>query len=256
MKMRNIYLSLIIMLSLCISSLSFAAGDNLPPKEKIWPFDGMLGKFDRVAAQRGFKVYKEVCSACHGLKNLYFRNLVDLGFSEAEVKTLASEYEVKDGPNDEGDFFGRPALLSDKFPTPFENENQARAANGGSYPLDLSLIVKARPNGANYLFSILTGYKDHPADFQLQEGLHYNPYFSGKQIAMAPPLSHDQVEYVDGPAASIEQMAKDLTIFLQWVAEPEMEHRKSMGLKALIYLVMMTVMLYVAKQRIWKKLRK
>ena len=227
----------------------------LPPKKLPWPSDGPLGKIDKQAAQRGFQVYKEVCSACHGLYNLSYRNLKDLGFSETEIKEIAKGHIVKDGPNDDGEMFDRPGLPSDKFVRPYPNEQAARASNGGAYPPDLSLIVKARENGSNYLYSILTGYEEPPKDFKLGQGLYYNPYFPGEQIAMPPPLLPNQVTYMDSTNASVEQMAKDVTVFLQWAAEPEMEHRKSMGLKAMGFLVFFTIFFYISKNRIWRNVR-
>lgn len=220
-----------------------------------WHFDGHFGTFDRGAVQRGFQVYKEVCSACHGIERIAFRNLQEIGFSEAEVKTLAAEYSFPtiDG---EGEEIERPGLPSDKFPNSFANEEAARAANNGAYPPDLSLIVKARPNGANYVHSLLTGYGEAPEGFVLAEGQYYNPYFEGRQIVMAPPLVMDgQVSYEDGTEASIDQMAHDLVNFLQWAAEPEMEARKAMGLKVILFLLAFTAFFYIAKKRIWNDVK-
>lgn len=243
-------------LILFCSNLVFAADDAYPPKKMIWPFEGAFGKFDRRAAQRGFKVYMEVCSACHALKHLYYRNLKEIGFSEAEIKELAKRFTVIDGPNDDGEMFEREAIPADKFVRPYPNEQAARAANNGAYPSDLSLMVKARHDGANYIYSLLTGYYDAPEGFEVPDGLYYNPYFPGKKIAMPPPImSNDQVEYPDGTNATIEQMSRDLVIFLQWASEPEMEHRKSLGLKVLIYLSIFTVLFYIAKQRMWSRLK-
>lgn len=235
---------------------SLASTESLKPKKLVWPFEGLWGSFDRQAAQRGAQVYFEVCSACHALKHLYYRNLLDIGFSEAEIKAIAAEKTILAGPDEFGEQFERKALPSDLFVPPYPNEEAARAANNGAYPVDLSLIVKARENGANYLYSLLTGYQTPPADFHLMEGLHYNPYFEGKQIAMPAPLSAGQVEYMNQTTASIEQMAKDVTIFLQWAAEPEMEHRKSMGLKVMLYLIIFTIFFYIAKNRIWRNIKK
>ncbi|MCP5375138.1 MAG: cytochrome c1 [Rickettsiaceae bacterium] len=224
------------------------------PLQLIWPFEGIFGTFDRQAAQRGAQVYLEVCSTCHSNHNLYYRNLKDIGFSEAEIKQLAQKYTVKDGPNAEGEMFDRPALPSDRFVSPYPNEEAARAANNGAYPVDLSLIIKARQDGPNYVFSLLSGYQDAPADVKLMPGLYYNPYFEGGQIAMPPPLTEGQVTFSDGTPATVEQMAKDVVVFLQWAAEPEMEHRKSMGLKVMIFLLVFTVFFYIAKKKIWKNI--
>jgi ubiquinol-cytochrome c reductase cytochrome c1 subunit len=242
-------------IGLSSSVLAGGGGAGAPhaPRQMNWAFDGAFGTVDKPAAQRGLQVYKEVCAACHGLKRVAFRNLTEIGFSEAEVKALAASYMVKDGPNDDGEMFERPGKPSDHFVSPFANEQAARAANNGAYPPDLSLIVKARPDGANYLYSLMTGYTEAPADVTLNPGMNYNPYFPTHQIAMPAPLSDGRVEYQDGTAASVDQMSRDLTVFLQWAAEPEMEHRKQMGIKVLIYLVIFTAFMYIAKKRIWRR---
>lgn len=226
------------------------------PLQLVWPFEGIFGTFDRQAAQRGAQVYLEVCSTCHSNHNLYYRNLKDIGFSEAEIKQLAQKYTVKDGPNAEGEMFDRPALPSDRFVSPYPNEEAERTANNGAYPVDLSLIIKARQDGPNYVFSLLSGYQEAPANVKLMPGLYYNPYFEGGQIAMPPPLTEGQVTFSDGTPATVEQMAKDVVVFLQWAAEPEMEHRKSMGLKVMIFLLVFTVFFYVTKKKIWKNILK
>jgi len=248
----KILISIIIIL---VSCLSLANEKALPPKKMKWSFDGIFGSVDREAAQRGFQVYKEVCSVCHGLNNLYYRNLKDIGFSDDEIKEIAKGYTIKDGPNDDGEMFDRPALPSDRFVSPYPNEQAARAANNGAHPPDLSLIIKARHDGANYIYSLLTGYKEPPAGFKLMNGAHYNPYFPGGQIAMPSPLTDGQVTYMDGTKSSVEQMSHDVAVFLQWAAEPEMEHRKSMGLKVMMFLVMFTIFFYIAKNRIWSNLK-
>lgn len=254
--MKVIIKFLTISLILVANSLVFAGNDYIQPKDAKWPFDGPFGSFDRQAAQRGFQVYKEVCSACHGLYHLAYRNLKEIGFSEEEIKEIAKNYRVKDGPNDEGEMFERDAVPSDKFVSPFINEKAARAANNGAYPLDLSLIIKAREDGANYVYSLLTGYENPPSDFHLMEGLNYNPYFPGHQIAMASPLvSEGQVTYQDGTVATVDQMARDVVVFLQWAAEPEMEHRKSAGLRVMVFLVIFTGFFYIAKKRVWSRLK-
>lgn len=225
------------------------------PLQMDWSFDGALGTFDHTSIQRGFQVYKEVCSACHGVNRIAFRNLQEVGFSEAEVKALAADYSIKD-LNNEGEEVERPGKPSDRLPSPFANELAARAANGGAYPPDLSLMVKARHDGANYVFSLLTGYAHAPAGFVMNDGMHYNPYFEGRQIAMPQPLlMHGQVTFEDGTDASVEQMAKDVVNFLQWSAEPEMEARKRMGLKVIVFLLAFTGFFYVAKKRVWKNVK-
>ena len=225
------------------------------PKDLVWPFDGMTGHFDRQSAQRGFQVYREVCASCHSLNRIAFRNLADIGFSEAEVKALAAEYMVMDAePNDEGEMFERPGRPADRIPKTYPNEQAARYVNNGAYPPDLSLIVKARVDGPDYLYSLLTGYGQKvPSNVAVSEGTYYNPYFSLSQgIAMAPPLMNDLVSYEDGTNASVEQMARDVVVFLQWTAEPEMEERKRMGIKVLMFLLIMTVLFYFAKKRVWR----
>lgn len=237
------------------TSYALANATSLKPKQILWPFEGVFGKFDRQSAQRGAQVYLEVCSACHGLDHLYYRNLKDIGFSDDEIKEIAKKKTIMDGPNEAGEMFERQALISDRFVPPYPNEQAARAANNGSYPVDLSLIVKAREDGANYIFSLLTGYQEPPKDLAVPTGLYYNPYFEGKYIAMPAPLSADQVTYIDGTPASVEQMSRDIVVFLQWAAEPEMEHRKSMGLKVMIFLVIFTIFFYIAKKRIWQNIK-
>lgn len=226
----------------------------LHPKQMKWEFDGAFGRFDRASAQRGYQVYKEVCSACHSLKLVAYRNLTQLGFSEDEVKQIASEALVSDGPNDDGEMFDRTGLPSDKFVSPYANEQAARSANGGAFPPDLSLIVKARHDGANYVYSLLTGFVDAPEGFAMAEGKSYNPYFEGRQIGMPQPISDDgQVDYRDGTVATKEQMAIDVVNFLQFAAEPETEHRKKMGIRTMIFLGVLFLILLAAKKAVWKK---
>ncbi|MDX2049801.1 MAG: cytochrome c1 [Rickettsiaceae bacterium] len=250
--MRNLIYIFIIAL---ICESSYAAESHIKNKKILWPFEGIFGSVDRQAAQRGFQVYKEVCSSCHGISRISYRNLLEIGFSEAEIKEISKTYNVKDGPNDQGEMFERQAIMSDKLVPPYANEQQARAANNGAYPPDLSLIIKARHDGANYIYSLLTGYREPPEGFKMMEGLYYNDYFPGHQIAMPRPLSDGQVEYQNGLPASVHQMSSDLVVFLQWAAEPEMERRKSLGLKTMIYLGLFTVIFYFAMKRIWSKLK-
>ncbi len=232
-----------------------AAGSGVELLSKTWSHDGVFGKFDKAAAQRGFQVYREVCAGCHSLDFVAFRNLRDLGFSEDEVKAVAAEYEVTDGPDDEGEMFERPGKPFDYLPAPYPNENAARAANGGAYPPDLSLIAKARADGTNYVYSLLQGYNDEPpAGVEVSEGMSYNAYFPGHQIAMAQPLYEEGVEYSDGTAATLEQHATDIATFLTWTAEPKLEERKGMGLKVMIFLVILTGLFYATKRKIWSDL--
>jgi len=247
-----------VLLMLIASNLS-ASEDHKPFKKVGWPFEGIFGNFDRQAIQRGFKVYKEVCSVCHSLKRVAFRNLSEIGFSEEEVKAIAAGYTIQDGPNDEGEMFERPGKPSDYFPSPYANDKAARAAsNNGALPPDQSLIIKAREDGANYIYSLLTGYAKPPADFQLGENMQYNPYYAGggSQFSMIPPLlQDDQVEYVDGTKATVDQMSKDVVNFLQWASEPEMEQRKALGFKVLIFMAIFTVVFYFAKKSIWSRVK-
>ncbi len=226
----------------------------LHPKQMKWNFEGVFGSLDQASAQRGFQVYKEVCSSCHGLKLVAYRNLKEIGFSEEEVKQIAAEYTVSDGPNDDGDMFDRPALPSDRIVGPYANDNAARASNGGALPPDLSLIIKARHDGPNYVYSLITGFTQAPEGFHMAEGKSYNPYFEGRQISMPAPISEDgQVEYKDGTYATKEQMTADVVNFLQWAAEPETEKRNKMGVRTMIFLGSLLVVLLAAKKLVWKK---
>jgi ubiquinol-cytochrome c reductase cytochrome c1 subunit len=233
---------------------AWAVGEEVEPINRTWSSDGVFGTFDRGALQRGFQVFKEVCHTCHGLEYFAFRNAAELGYSEDEVRALAAEFEVTDGPDDQGEMFQRPARPSDKMPSPFPNEAAARASMGGALPPDLSLLVEARAGGADYIYSVLVGYEDPPADVEVPEGLHYNRYFPGHMIAMPPPLSEGQVAYEDGTEATVEQMAADVTEFLHFVAEPNLEARKQTGLKAMIFLVALAGIVYAYKRKVWADL--
>jgi ubiquinol-cytochrome c reductase cytochrome b/c1 subunit len=243
-----------------------------PPSQK-WSFAGPLGKFDRGSLQRGLKVYKEVCSACHSLNYIAFRNLADAGgpgYSTAQAAAFASDYKIKDGPNDQGDMFERPGRPADYFPAPFANEQAARAANGGAAPPDLSLITKARSyprgfpqflidfftqfqeQGPNYIDGLLQGFEEKaPAGFTLPEGSYYNKYFPGHAIKMPKPLSDGQVTFDDGSPATVAQYAKDVTTFLMWTAEPHMEARKRLGLQVFVFLLLFAGLMYFTKKKVW-----
>ncbi len=256
---RLFFISLLLVAPSISSANSEHASDALTtsalhPKKMKWEFDGIFGRFDRASAERGYQVYKEVCSSCHSLRLTAYRNLSEIGFSEDEVKQIAAEYSVTDGPNDDGEMFERPGLPSDKFVSPYANEKAARSANGGAFPPDLSLIIKARHDGANYVYSLLTGFTEAPEGFQMSEGKNYNPYFEGRQIGMPAPITDDgQVDYKDGTYATKEQMAIDVVNFLQFVSEPETEHRKKMGVRTMIFLGLLFVILLAAKKAVWKK---
>lgn len=259
-----------------------AAGGSYAPAEK-WSWTGFFGSFDKASAQRGLQVYKEVCAACHGLNRIAFRNLADLGYTEDQIKGFAAEnFEVEDGPNDEGEMFTRPAKPSDRFPNPFPNEQAAIAANG-AMPPDLSLIVKARAvgegniplnfvkwisgrgtaSGADYIYHLMTGYVEEDqiaaakaagelaADFEFVEGKSVNKWFPGHNITMAPPMGDEAVEYADGTPATLDNHARDIATFLAWASEPELEQRKEMGIKVILFLVVLLGLTIAVKRRLW-----
>ena len=241
----------------------FTASNNSNAVEKIeylktdWSFKGLFGKFDRGALQRGYQVYTEVCASCHSMKYVSYRNLAEKGgpeFTEEQAKAIAASFEIKDGPNNDGEMFYRPGKLSDKFIMPYENIKAAQAANGGAYPPDMSVLVKARGGGANYIYSLLQGYEDPPTGITLDEGVHYNKYMYGNNIKMASPLSDGLVEYSDGTKATVEQMSKDITTFLMWTAEPHLEARHQMGFKAIVYLIILTILVYFSMKKIWSRI--
>ena len=237
------------------SKISVAAGEKINYPQLNWTFSSVFGSFDRAAQQRGLQVYKEVCSGCHGLRLLAYRNLKAIGYNDDEIKAFAAENSVN-SLNDDGEEVERSARPSDKFVSPYPNEQAARAANGGAYPPDLSLIVKARPDGANYLHALLTGYVDAPADKKVPDGMYYNKYYSGNLIGMPQPLYADGVEYADGTKATPDQMAKDVTAFLAWASEPELEKRKSLGVTVMLFLLLLTILSYLAMKQIWAPIKK
>jgi ubiquinol-cytochrome c reductase cytochrome c1 subunit len=234
-----------------LSSPVWGASGDVALKTRDWSFSGPFGTFDKAAMQRGFQVYNEVCAGCHSLNLIAFRNFADLGYNEAEIKALAAQYEVRDGPNDDGEMFVRPAIPADRIPAPYANDNAARAGNNGALPPDLSLIAKARPNGPNYLYSLLSSYDDAPDGKEVPDGMYYNAAYPGHLIAMPQPLYGDDVEYSDGAATSIEAVSADLTQFLMWAAEPKMEVRKRIGVAAVFFLSIFVIFSYIAKRRIW-----
>ena len=243
---------LVVALGVICSGGARAQEEAPPAPHQQWPFGGVFGTYDRAALQRGFQVYKEVCSTCHPVKHLYFRDLTDIGYTEDEVKAIASTYQVtNEQPNDEGQMFQRPARPSDPIPGPFANDQAARAANNGALPPDLSLIAKAREGGPDYVYAILTGFKDAPAGMKMNPNMYYDEYFAGHQIAMPPPLSPDQVKYADGTQGSVPQMAHDVVTFLAWASEPNLDDRHRTGLKVMLFLVVAAGVFYAAKRKIW-----
>lgn len=231
-----------------------AGGDKAELQTREWSFSGPFGAFDKASMQRGFQVYREVCASCHSMDLIAFRNLADLGYSENEVKAIAAEYEVQDGPDDEGEMFMRPARPADKMPGPYRNDNEARANNNGALPPDLSLITKARAHGPDYLYSLLLSYKETSGGVDMPEGMYYNTVYPGNLIAMPQPLYGDDVEFTDGADTSIEGAAADVTQFLMWAAEPKLETRKRIGVAAVFFLSIFLIMSYLAKRRIWADL--
>ena len=224
--------------------------------EANWSFDGIFGTFDRASLQRGYQVYQEVCSGCHSVQHLSYRNLSEKGgpeFSESEAQAIAAQFEITDGPNSEGEMFTRTGKLSDKFASPYPNVQASTAANGGAYPPDMSVLAKARPGGANYIYSLLLGYEESPAGFELDDGVYYNKFMSGNKIKMSSPLSDGLVEYSDGTKSTTEQMATDITAFLVWASEPHLEAQHRMGFKTIIYLIILFTLVYLSKQKVWAR---
>jgi len=221
-----------------------------------WSFEGVFGTFDRASLQRGYQVYQEVCSGCHSVQHLSYRNLSEKGgpeFLPEEAKAIASQFEVTDGPNEDGEMFTRPGRLSDKFVSPFPNAKAAAAANGGSYPPDMSVLAKARKGGANYIYSLLMGYEEAPAGYELDDGVYYNKYMPGHRIKMAEPISDGVVEYTDGTEANKAQIVRDITTFLVWAADPHLEARHKMGFKVFFYLIILLTLVYLSKQKVWSR---
>ena len=237
-------------------SAAYAAEDAITPPDMDWPHEGIFGTYDKAALQRGYQIYRENCAACHSMRYLSYRNLQEIGFTEAEVKAIANEYMVQDGPNDEGEMFERSGQPADRFVSPYPNDNAARYANNGALPPDLSLIAKARGNGTDYIYALLNGYEDAPADETLANGQYWNKYFLGHKIAMPPPISDGAIMYSDGTAASVEMASADVAQFLTWAAEPQQDARKKMGLKVILYLMLLTLIMYLAKRKIWRDIKK
>ena len=256
--MQNILKIFIVfhLLFLNISS-AYSAGEKQSLLKQDWTFKSFFGKFDRSSLQRGYQVYTEVCASCHSMKYLSYRNLAEEGgpeFSIDQAKAIASSFEVSDGPNSDGEMFTRPAKLSDKFVMPYANIEEAKISNGGAYPPDMSVLVKARAGGADYIYSVLLGYEDPPDGMELDDGVYYNKYMYGNKIKMPPQLYEDLVTYGDGTVASPEQMAKDVVTFLSWSAEPKLEERHKFGFRAIAYLIILTILVYFSMKKIWSRI--
>ena len=267
--MRKLLFAAAATLGLAVGYAALAADEGPALQRHDWSFYGIFGTFDRAAAQRGFQVYKDVCSNCHSLNLLAYRDLEAIGLTPAEVRAVAESVQVTDGPNDLGEMFQRAGKPSDHFKPPFPNEQAARVANNGALPPDLSLIIKAREGGPDYVYAILTGFKEPPAGFKMTQGMNYNEAFPGHQIAMPPPLSegvvtysdgtkasvpqmaHDVVTYADGTKATVPQMAHDVVTFLAWAANPELETRHRVGVKAILFLIVLTGLFYAVKRKVW-----
>ena len=248
----TIFISIITTLSFADSQHSHGANTNYLKTD--WSFEGIFGTFDRASLQRGYQVYQEVCAGCHSVQHLSYRNLSEKGgpeFLPEEAKAIAAQFEVTDGPNEDGEMFTRPGRLSDKFVKPFPNVKAAAAANGGAYPPDMSVLAKARKGGADYIYSLLMGYEEAPAGYELDDGVYYNKYMPGNKIKMAEPISDGVVEYADGTEATKAQISRDVTAFLVWAADPHLEARHKMGFKVFFFLIVLLTLVYLSKQKVW-----
>ncbi|HVJ32825.1 MAG TPA: cytochrome c1 [Terriglobia bacterium] len=235
-------------------------GGHLDIPQQKWSFDGFFGSYDRTDLRHGFQVYSEVCSGCHSMNLESYRNLEEIGFTPDEVAAIAAKVQVQnEDPNDQGEMFERPGKASDHFKAPFPNEQAARAANNGALPPDMSLLAKSRAgkgfggyNGADYIYALMHGYSEPPADVKLNPGMNYNKYFKGHQIGMPQPLQDNSVTFADGAPATLDEEAKAIATFLTWVSESNLEQRKHTGLKAMLFLVAFTLLAYAAKRKVWK----
>ena len=248
---------IIVILSTLIFIKPLFSAETIDPIKVNWSFKELTGKFDRASLQRGFQVYKEVCASCHSMQYLSYRNLGEPGgpeFTQEEVKAIAASVEIEDGPDSQGEMFIRPGKPSDKFKSPYPNVEASTVANGGAYPPDMSVLVKARPGGADYMYSVLMGYEEPPTGMKLDDGVYYNKYMIGQKIKIASPLSEGIVEYSDGTEATMDQMAKDVTTFLALAAETELEVRHKLGIKVIIYLLLLTILVYLSMKKIWSRI--
>jgi len=243
------------MAALNMNPPTVSANERVKPPSLTWPHSGLFNAYDHHSLRRGYQVYKQVCSACHSMKYLCYRHLVGVTHSEAEAKAEAEEAQVKDGPDDSGEMFMRPGKLSDRFPSPYKNEQAAKAANNGAAPPDLSYITSARHYGEDYVFHLLTGYCDPPGGISGGEGQYYNPYMAGGWIAMAPPIYTEVIEYDDGTPATMSQIAKDVCCFLRWAAEPEFDDRKRIGLKFVVGFSGLFAITWYMKRHKWSVLK-
>ena len=253
-KIKNNIKILFIYLIIIISCNNSVAEEKVSLLKNKWSFEGIFGTFDRASLRRGYQVYNEVCSTCHSINLLSYRNLSEKGgpeFSLENTKNIAASFEVIDGPNSEGEMFTRTGRLSDKFIKPYPNVQAAKSANGGAYPPDMSVLVKARGGGANYIYSILLGYEDPPEGFNSGEGVYYNKYMPGNNIKMPNVLSDGLLDYEDGTGATVQQMAKDVSTFLTWVSEPSLEARHKIGFKVILYLIILALLVYLSMKKLW-----
>ncbi len=266
-KIKGLLAAILGMTAITSGANGATAEGVLHPERNEYTTTGIFGKWDIPSLQRGLQVYVEVCSACHSLDLVAFRTLEDLGYNEDEIKAIAVEYEYNDALDDDGEPMFRPGIPADYFPAPFANEKAARAANGGALPPDFSTLVKAREHlsflpwnsvyGEDYVVALMTGYHDEaPEGVEMTPGLYYNDYFAGNQIAMAPPLFDDMVEYADGTPATIHQMAYDVANFMAWASDPTMQERKEMGLNVMLFMIVFVILLYFTNKRVWKKVKK
>ncbi len=273
MLSRIVQLSTVAIMAIGVTAGAAFAASGYPinkPKNEDWSFAGPFGHWDVGQLQRGLKVYTEVCAACHSLDLMYYRDLKALGYNESQIRAYAAQFDVTDGPNDDGEMFERPARPSDRFKGPYDNDKQAAAANGGALPPDLTLMAKARApergfptfifdiftmyaeNGPDYIYSLLTGYEEAPDGVEVLDGLHYNPYFAaGSALAMANPLSDGLVTYDDGSPETVDQYSKDVSAFLMWTAEPGLQDRKNQGFIVILFLLLFAGLLYFTKKRVW-----
>jgi len=255
-KLKIIIKILFIFPLIIVSANNSMAAEGLDLLKNKWSFEGLFGTFDRASLRRGYQVYNEVCSGCHSMKLLSYRNLSEKGgpeFSREDSKNIAASFEVIDGPNSEGEMFARPGRLSDKFVKPYPNVQAAEAANGGAYPPDMSVLVKARKDGANYIYSILLGYGDPPEGFELDEGVYYNKYMPGHNLKMPNVLFDGLLDYTDGTEATTQQMAKDVVTFLTWASEPSLEARHKIGFKVILYLIILAFVVHLSLKKLWSR---